>query len=108
MTVLDGLKGINEYPVKSATFQSVATKRGLTLTSELTTEIIESEAYQLATADIYVVLAYSPNVSQGGVSVSFNDEQREKFLSIANRIYADFGEVDSIQGVTYGYKGSDL
>lgn len=108
MTVLDGLKGINEYPVKFATFQSVATKRGLTLNVELTAEIMESEAYKLATADIYVSLAYSPNVSQGGVSVSFTNEQREEFLSIANRLYAEFEEIGSIQGVTYGYKGSDL
>ena len=108
MTVLDGLKGINEYPVKSATFQSVATKRGLSLDGELTAEIMEGGSYKLATADIYVALAYSPNVSQGGVSVSFTDEQRSEFLSLANRLYAEFGEAGSIQGVSYGYKGSDL
>lgn len=108
MTVLDGLKGINDYPIKSATFNSVATKRGLTLTGELTSAIMDSEPYELATADIYVYLVYAPNISQGGVSVSFNEEQRENFLTMANTIYAKWSETDSINGVVYGYKGSDL
>lgn len=108
MTVGEGLRAINEYPIKVSNLQMIATLRGLNLNAELNPAIMESKSYKLATADVYKYLAFAPNVSQGGVSVSFSEAQRNEFLSIANGIYAGLGEEESKSGVIYGYKGSDL
>lgn len=106
MTILESLQGINDYPTKVAKLTTIATQRGLTLTDTVTAEILSSDAYKLATADVYAYLAIAPNISQGGVSISFSETQRKSFLSIANSLYAECDETTN--NVTYGYKGSLL
>ncbi|MBO4778030.1 MAG: hypothetical protein J5588_06000 [Bacteroidales bacterium] len=108
MTVQDGLRSINEYPIKGAVLSSIATLRGITLTAELTEATMKSKAYRLATADVYKFIAFAPNISQGGVSVSFTDAQRNEFKRIANSIYGELGEETVETATVFGYKGSSL
>ena len=87
MTVQDGLRSINEYPIKGAVLSSIATLRGLTLTAELTEATMKSNAYR---------------------SVSFTDAQRNEFKRIANSIYGELGEETVETATVFGYKGSSL
>lgn len=109
-TVLESLKGVNAYPIPLRTLTSVAGKRGLQLTVDATQEIQKSKAYNLAVADLLMWLSDAPDISQGGQSYSFTDEQRKEFRNRANSLYRDFG-ADNEAGTPkpiYGYKGSRL
>ena len=109
-TVLESPKGVNAYPIPLRTLTSVAGKRGLQLTADATQEIQKSKAYNLAVADLLMWLSDAPDISQGGQSYSFTDEQRKEFRNRANSLYRDFG-ADNEAGTPkpiYGYKGSRL
>lgn len=80
--------------------------RGLSLDAEATAEVLKSDAYKLAKADLLVWLANAPNISQGGQSYTIPDEVRESFRNQADSLY---NEVKGIQhNARYGYKGSRL
>lgn len=108
VTVLDALKGINAYPVPLRTLQRIASKRKLSLDAEATEDMLSGMSYELATADVLMWLSDAPDVSQGGQSYSFTDEQRAQFRRRASGIYGDYGEVAAGLKPVYGYKGSKL
>lgn len=106
-TVLEALKGINAYPIPSRSIVDAAEYRGLVLSEEASQEKMQSAAYKLAQADLLLWLSSAPDVSQGGQTYSFTDEQRVQFRNRANALYRecdDSGQTKSI----YGYKGSKL
>lgn len=107
MTTLEALKGINSYPIPQRTLDEVATRRGLELTSEVSTEILRSKEYNLAYADLLLWLSFAPQVTQGGQSYNFTDEQRLQFRNRASELFEEF-EDESARKPRYGYKGSRL
>ena len=107
-TILESLKGVNAYPVPLRTLVEIAERRGLSLTSEATQADLRGKNYKLATADLLLWLSLAPNISQGGQSYSFTDEQRQQFRNRANALFDEFGEETSSVQPTYGYKGSRL
>lgn len=107
-TVLDCLQSINTYPIQLRTFTEVAERRGVDLTEEATAELLKGAVFSLCRADILLWLSYAPAVSQGGISYSFTDEQREKMRNEAQKLYDEFSEDDISVTVKYGYKGSRL
>jgi hypothetical protein len=104
MTILEALKGINPYPIALRTLNEIAERRGVSLDAE---PDFTSRAYKLSVADVYKYLAYAPNVSQGGQSYSFSEEQRKHMLDLAKSIY-DEEEEEALPKTRYGYKGSRL
>ena len=91
MTVLDAIKAtVAGYPLSNNAFNLALTDRGLSGTDLYTGT---SRALELAKADIFMVLATSANVSEGGFSVSIPD--RKVFLSRATAIYNRYGEETS-------------
>lgn len=107
-TILESLKSVNAYPVPLRTLVETAERRGLSLTSEATQADLRGKVYNLALADLLLWLSLAPNITQGGQSYSFTDEQRQLFRNRANALYDEFGEETSFTGITYGYKGSRL
>lgn len=107
-TVLESLKGVNAYPVPLRTLVEVAEARGLSLTAEATKEVLDSEAYNLAVADLLLWLSIAPNISQGGQSYSFSEEQRTQLRNRANALFAKYGDDGAASKPIYGYKGSRL
>lgn len=109
-TVLESLKGVNAYPIPLRTLTELAERRGLTLQAEATQETLLSAGYNLAKADILLWLSFAPEISQGGQSYSFTDEQRKQFRSSAYALYDLYGEEDdaATPKPLYGYKGSRL
>lgn len=108
-TILEALKGVNAYPIPFRTLVEVASGRGVDLTAEATQEVLQSGAYNLAVADLLMWLALAPNITQGGQSYSFTDEQRTQFKNRAHDLYDEFGTDEAATPKTlYGYKGSRL
>lgn len=107
MTTLDALKGINSYPIPLRTLNEVAERRGLDLDETATIEMIQSRGYNLAYADLLMWLSFAPQVTQGGQSYSFTDDQRMRMRNRASDIYEDYEESNTGKG-RYGYKGSRL
>ena len=58
-------------------------------------------------ARLYLYLATAPNVSEGGVSISFTADDKRTFISLAKRYAALAGENGLISGPAYGYKGEN-
>lgn len=108
-TILESLKSVNAYPIPLRSLVETAEGRGLTLSDEATKEVMTSRAYRLAVADLLLWLAIAPDITQGGQSYSFTDEQRKLLRSRATAVYGEFDEnVAGVGGVAYGYKGSRL
>lgn len=107
-TILESLKSVNAYPVPLRTLVEIAERRGLSLTAEATQGDLCGKAYSLATADLLLWLSLAPNITQGGQSYSFTDEQRQQFRNRANALFNEFGEETSSVQPTFGYKGSRL
>lgn len=112
MTLTDALRSISGYPIPQRTIMAVAQSRDFMLCDmgdEATQEVLASTSYRLATADLLVWLACAPNISQGGQSYNFSEEQRADFKRKAMMIYDELepDEAASV-GVKYGYKGSKL
>lgn len=104
-TILDNLKVINPYPVPASVIQGAAIKNGLDIESELDREVMLSKEYNLCRADILSWLSYAPNISQGGQSYSFSEDQRRQFQYEAESIRCEYQLTGKPR---YGYKGSKL
>jgi len=105
MTTLDALKSISNYPTPKRTFDRIAVVRGISLTQEATPEILLSREYQFAQADLMNWLATAPNVSEGGISFSFSQTEKDQFRRDATSILAELGTPRSSR---FGYKGENL
>ncbi|MBQ2364711.1 MAG: hypothetical protein II288_03995 [Alistipes sp.] len=103
-TIVESLRALNAYPIPVATLVSIAEGRGLS-PDEQEGDIT---AYELATADVYMWLSYAPDVTQGGQSYSFSDEQRKRFRQEASAIIIANGGRAASKSTIYGYKGSRL
>lgn len=112
MTILDVLRGVNAYPIPLRTIEEIAVRRALTLTSEADVAILNSREFNLSKGDLYLWLSNAPDVSQGGQSYRFSDEDKKQFRLLANLHYGIAGESldDSLMEAkpVFGYKGSSL
>jgi hypothetical protein len=85
MTYLEAIKAKLSYPLSdSNAFILALTDRGLTSTDTYAA----GESFDLAYADLIVVLVTTPNISEGGYSVSLSD--RNTLIKIANGIYTKY------------------
>lgn len=108
-TVLDILRCTNPYPIPACTVEGIAARRGLDVSEEYSQDVGMSSAYRLAMADLFLWLSAAPDVSQGGISYSFTDEQRADFRRRANAAYAEEGDAGlAAASVAFGYKGEWL
>ncbi len=107
-TYLDALKSINAYPIPLRTLVETAERRNISLIAEASQESLHGKDYRLAKADLLLWLSLAPNISQGGQSFSFTDEQRKDLKRQAMGIYDELEPENNAGGVTFGYKGDRL
>lgn len=107
-TNLDALKSVNAYPIPLRTLVETAERRNISLTADATQEGLQSKNFRLAKADLLLWLSLAPNISQGGQSFSFTDEQRKDFKRQANAIYEVLEPNSNAGCATFGYKGDRL
>ena len=108
MTIIESLRSISGYPVPLQTLQGAAENRELEASTEATQEVMLSDKYKLAKADVLMWLSQAPDVSQGGQSYSFSDDQRMRLRNWANTLYAECKDATDKPKPLYGYKGSRL
>lgn len=106
MTVRESLLAISPYPIPADFLESVGVGIGIDLEDELD-DIVVRDLYR-AKARVYYFLATTPNVSEGGVSISFNAQDKSLFLAMARKYAGLAGEEDLIPGPAYGYKGENI
>lgn len=106
--ILEALKGINAYPVPLRTLVEVTEGRGLNLQDEATIAVLRGKAYKLATADLLLWLSLAPNISQGGQSYSFSEEQRTQLRKRADTLYGDCEDEANLSKPKFGYQGTKL
>ena len=105
---IEALKSISAYPIPLRTLVETAERRGLSLYDEATQEVLKGKAHRLAKADLLLWLSIAPNITQGGQSYSFTDEDRKQMRQQAQGIYDELEPEDNTGCVKFGYKGDRL
>lgn len=100
------LKAVNAYPVPHSTLTSLCVGRGLDPEGAATAESLQSREYRLTRADLLMWLADAPNVSQGGQSFTFSEDQRQRMRQEAQGVLDEL-DGDNARNI-YGYKGDRL
>ena len=107
--VIESLKGVSAYPIPMNEIMGACQRRYLSYYDEATKDILDSKAFNLVKADLLLWLSIAPNISQGGQSYSFSDQQRKDLRNQAQALYAEFEpDGSAVQRPVYGYKGSRL
>lgn len=108
MTISQALLSINTYPIPDLFIEKVGVERGLTITDTYTLAISSTEAFELATADIYMYLyTQLSNLSEQEVSFGQDATTKENFFSLANSIYAKYND-PKLSGLRYGFVGESF
>lgn len=107
MTILESLKSLSGYPLSRLSVENIAEELGLSADGEVTAEVRSSAAFKRAKARVYLLLAEAPDVSQGGITYSFSDEDKKLFRQQAQALLEEVGD-DSPVGDDYGWMGEDL
>lgn len=76
------------FPLSATQAEVIAEDRGLKLDAQYTKAIGKTPEFRLAKADMIRNIITAPNVSEGGVSISYSD--RKTLIGIANGIYAKY------------------
>lgn len=105
-TYADILQSVNAYPIPHRTLEGICISRGIKSDDIATTDGVQGEAYRLAHADLLMWLADAPNVSQGGQSYSFSEDQRSRFRMEAMKVFDELE--NKTKKTIFGYKGSKL
>lgn len=90
MTNLEAIKAKVNYPLSDNAFKLALMDRGLTDSAMY--EATNKKPMELAYADCLVTLISSPNISEGGYSISLSDKSALKTL--ASGIYQKWGMSD--------------
>jgi len=108
MTISAALKSISNYPIPSSVIDNVADEAGIADTTQTATkEIRKSSDFKRATAYVYRFLADAPNITQGGISYTFSEDERSRFSKRAAAILDELGEGDQAD-IQCGYMGEDF
>ena len=105
MTVKEALRGINSYPIPEKALVGIAEKYSLNLDNEATYEILNNKSYNLVYAEILMWLSMAPNITQGGQTYSFSEDQRIQLRAQAKDIMDMY---EQPRKTIFGYKGSRL
>lgn len=91
MTNIQALSNSVNYPVPEGQLSKILIDRNINEHDEYDGA---SASFDLAKADLFVLLATSPNISEGDMSINAND--RDLFRNLAGAIYARHGEENPI------------
>lgn len=106
--IVDILRSLNPYPAPIPTLVRIAMRHGLDADADIDASVMRTKAFNLAKADYYEWLSLAPNVSQGGQTYSFNEDQRDRLAQMARNLRDAYDDDDDGNKPIYGYKGSRL
>lgn len=90
MTIREALRNSFPFSVNDSLLDVIAISRGLVLDDLYDPFVASSKPFDLAKADVIKTIIMTPNISEGGVSISFSE--KANMISIANGIYGKYGE----------------
>lgn len=90
MTIIEALKSIINYPIEDNKVALISMKRGLIPEDETSQAVLLSKEFELATADVYLLLVSTPTIAEGGYQISMTD--KGNMLELAKAIYCKHGE----------------
>jgi hypothetical protein len=108
LTVLEALKSINGYPIPLSQFTTTAEKVGLNLYDEATLDVLNSDKFKLAEAEILTYLSNAPEISQGGQTYKFSDADKTNFINRASALREDVNGDSDTADQSGGYVGDML
>lgn len=110
MNVIETLRSLSAYPIPRPTLTNIAEWAGLDVDAVVDARMRRTGAYRRAEARVYIFLSEAPNVTQGGISYSFSEEERRRLRRKADGILADLGDEDEgdAEMPAFGYMGGDL
>lgn len=109
LTILQSLKSVSGYPIPVDAITDMCEEAGINVETTASPEVRSSKGFKHAKAMVYLWLADAPNVSQGGISYSFNATERQRFRKRAGELLGKIGlDGDCNGGDNYGYMGTDL
>jgi len=92
MTILEAIKEAIGYPISDNRANMTLIKRGLSATAEANEAVLNGQAFDLATADLIYWMITTPNISEGGYSLTVND--KKTLQQIASGIFSKWGVTD--------------
>lgn len=109
MKASKALMSISSYPIPAPVIENIAGAAGLEPDTEVEVnlEVRQSDPFRRATAGVYQYLSEAPNVSQGGISYTFSEDERTRFAQRASNILASLGESQEAE-IEVGYMGEDF
>ena len=108
MTIAETLTAISAYPIPYPFIQATCEGEGLESDAQSTADVRSTTAYKRAKAKTYLFLATAPNVSQGGISYSFTNEDKQMFRKQAQTLLDEVEDEEGYGGVDYGYQGDNF
>jgi hypothetical protein len=102
------IKAMSSYPIPAATIDNIIDEAGLDADAEITKETRASNEFKKAKALTYAFLAEAPNITQGGISYTFSEDERSRFAKKSNSLLAELGEDEAGTDVQCGYIGEDF
>lgn len=93
MTNLEAIKAKVGYPLSDNAFILALENRSLVTTE--TYSLSNLQSLELAQADLIYTLVSSPNISEGGYSISLSD--KKSLIDLANGIYTKYGQSSPMQ-----------
>ena len=108
MNILESLKNLSGYPIPRLSLENIAEECGLTASDENTAEKRAEKPFKRAKAQVYILLSEAPDVSQGGITYHFSDEDKKRFRMQAQALLEEIGDDTSAMGDSYGWMGEDL
>lgn len=106
-SIIQALVDEVHYPVGEGHAENKLLARGLVASDHCTAEVIRSDAFRGAVADVLVMLVTAPNFSEADKSFSLSD--KSLIIKRANAIYGEIGEPENaVEGEPMVYVGDCL
>ena len=99
---------MSSYPIPAATIDNIIDEAGLDAEAEITKKMRASNEFKKAKALTYAFLAEAPNITQGGISYTFSEDERSRFAKKSNSLLAELEEDEAGTDVQCGYIGEDF
>lgn len=106
MTVRELLRGLAPCEIPDSFLDAIGKQVGVYM-DDNQAAVSQTDKYRLQ-ARLYLYLSTLPNISEGGVSISFTATEKKAFLDLAKQNADLAGEKGLVPGTSYGYKGQNL
>lgn len=106
MTFLDSISALSPYSLPAASIEAIGLELGIGADDDVSS--VDPKLLNGAKARLFLFLATTPNVSEGGVSISFSAYERALFLGRARRYAELAGDTGLVPGAAYGYRGENI